>query len=225
MRASDRYSAGGRYPLATSSARLLPLEGTAQLGTLRISPDKMLAPRVEGRRSPADPGHLANGHDIRHRQYQPRAPARPMRRLQSCQPKLPGPERPSSRSPRATNDQLLIMSSALPCHWPRAIAARGQALLADQAGDRGAAHRHFTNALTAHESIPMPLTESETRLAYGSFLRPSPASTQHSASAHAGNYATSSRRERSASPQPPPPAGKITTRSQASLARGRSTSA
>ena len=137
----------------------------------------MLAPRVEGRRSPADPGHLANGHDIRHRQYQPRAPARPMRRLQSCQPRLPGPERPSSRSPRATNDQLLTMSSALPCHWPRAIAARGQALLADQAGDRGAAHRHFTNALTAHESIPMPLTESETRLAYGSFLQPTGATT------------------------------------------------
>jgi tetratricopeptide (TPR) repeat protein len=74
-------------------------------------------------------------------------------------------------------DQLLTMSSQLPCQLTRAIAARGQALLADQAGDRDTAHRHFTNALTAHEPLPMPLAEAETRLVYGGFLRRTGAAT------------------------------------------------
>jgi len=74
-------------------------------------------------------------------------------------------------------DQLLTLSSRLPCQWPRAIAARGQALLADQTGDCDTAHRCFKHALTAHESIPMPLAETETRLAYGGFLRRTGATT------------------------------------------------
>ena len=61
--------------------------------------------------------------------------------------------------------------AASPCRWPRAIAARGRAMLAERAGERASAETHFAEALTWHQSLPMPLELAETLLAYGSFLR------------------------------------------------------
>ena len=59
----------------------------------------------------------------------------------------------------------------LPCAWPRGVAARGRAMLADQAGDRDLADCGFAEAVRWHRQVPMPLAEAESLLAYGSFLR------------------------------------------------------
>ena len=68
-------------------------------------------------------------------------------------------------------DSLEATFAASRNRWPRAIAARGRALLAERAGDRAGAQAHFADALAWHQPLPMPLEHAETLLAYGSFLR------------------------------------------------------
>ncbi|MHB1710480.1 MAG: helix-turn-helix transcriptional regulator [Acidimicrobiales bacterium] len=62
--------------------------------------------------------------------------------------------------------------------WPRAVAARGRAMLADRSGDHPAAEHHFAAASAWHQSLPMPLDHVETLLAHGSFLRRTGTSTR-----------------------------------------------
>ena len=71
----------------------------------------------------------------------------------------------------AVVEDLETRSSTSACRWPRAVAARGRAMLADRGGDCSAAERGFAEAIAWHESLPMPLEHVETLLAQGSFLR------------------------------------------------------
>lgn len=75
-------------------------------------------------------------------------------------------------------EQLEITFSASSRRWPRAVALRGRAMLADSGGHRSTAEACYVDALTWHESLPMPLELVETLLAYGSFLRRAGAPTR-----------------------------------------------
>ncbi len=68
-------------------------------------------------------------------------------------------------------DKLDTASAGTSRRWPRAVSARGRALLADLAGDRDTAEGLFAQALEWHRGLPMPLEEVETLIAYGAFLR------------------------------------------------------
>jgi DNA-binding CsgD family transcriptional regulator len=59
----------------------------------------------------------------------------------------------------------------LPCHAPRAVAARGRGLVAWRSGDRAGAEEAFQVALGENRAVAMPLAEAETLLTYGRFLR------------------------------------------------------
>jgi DNA-binding CsgD family transcriptional regulator/tetratricopeptide (TPR) repeat protein len=74
--------------------------------------------------------------------------------------------------------ELETTFSTSACRWPRAVAARGRAMLADRSGDGAAAARYFAEAIAWHESLPMPLEQVETLLAQGSFLRRAGAPTR-----------------------------------------------
>ena len=50
---------------------------------------------------------------------------------------------------RVTND--------LPCHWPRAGAVAGRAMLSEQADDSDSAYKYFDRALEAMDGVPMPI--------------------------------------------------------------------
>lgn len=78
----------------------------------------------------------------------------------------------------AVINDLEAMFPASSCRWPRAVAARGRAMLADRGGDSAAAEASFAEAIAWHESLPMPLERVETILAQGSFLRRAGAPTR-----------------------------------------------
>jgi ATP/maltotriose-dependent transcriptional regulator MalT len=59
----------------------------------------------------------------------------------------------------------------LPCQAPRAVAAWGGATVSWRRGDLEAAELGFQKALAHNASVPMPLAEAETLIAYGRFLR------------------------------------------------------
>ncbi len=66
---------------------------------------------------------------------------------------------------------LEASANRLPTRWPRAVACRGRALLAELAGDMDQADSWFQKALGWHRDLAMRLEEAETLLAYGGFLR------------------------------------------------------
>ncbi len=68
-------------------------------------------------------------------------------------------------------DKAEVAGVGLGTRFPRAVAARGRALLAERAGDLDSAASHFAAALEWHQGLPMPLEEVETLIAYGGFLR------------------------------------------------------
>lgn len=72
---------------------------------------------------------------------------------------------------RRVLDRLDLASEGNSRRWPRAVSARGRALLADLAGDRESAEGLFAQALEWHRGLPMPLHEVETLVTYGAFLR------------------------------------------------------
>jgi DNA-binding CsgD family transcriptional regulator/Tfp pilus assembly protein PilF len=59
----------------------------------------------------------------------------------------------------------------IPCRWPRTVAARGRAQLAELAGDHEAASQWFEQACQWQRDLPMPLVKAETLIYYGAFLR------------------------------------------------------
>ena len=67
--------------------------------------------------------------------------------------------------------RLERLCTKVPCLWPRTVAARGRAQLAEQAGERDVAERWFEQALTWQQHLPMPLVKVETLTSYGAFLR------------------------------------------------------
>jgi tetratricopeptide (TPR) repeat protein len=67
--------------------------------------------------------------------------------------------------------RLERLCTRVPCLWPRTVAARGRAQLAEQAGERDAAERWFEQALAWQQHLPMPLVKVETLTNYGAFLR------------------------------------------------------
>lgn len=62
-------------------------------------------------------------------------------------------------------------AASLPCRWPRIAALAGRAGLAELAGDSQAAEGAFTEALSLHAGLELPLERIETLLEYGAFLR------------------------------------------------------
>jgi DNA-binding NarL/FixJ family response regulator len=68
-------------------------------------------------------------------------------------------------------DWLRRCSTALPCRWPRATAAAGQAAIDERAGRHEAADAGFNEALALHGDVDLPLDRVETLIAYGAFLR------------------------------------------------------
>jgi len=62
-------------------------------------------------------------------------------------------------------------SADSPCRWPRAMAALGKGLLAEDAGDHAAADRAFEEALGLLRSVRLPLELGQVALAYGAVLR------------------------------------------------------
>ncbi|MHB1801155.1 MAG: helix-turn-helix transcriptional regulator [Actinomycetes bacterium] len=71
----------------------------------------------------------------------------------------------------AVLEQLEAVFPAVPCRWPRSVAARGRAMLAERTGHPRAAEEHYQQALAWHAGLPMPLDHAETLLCYGAFLR------------------------------------------------------
>ncbi|MHB1486857.1 MAG: helix-turn-helix transcriptional regulator [Acidimicrobiales bacterium] len=59
----------------------------------------------------------------------------------------------------------------LPCRWPRAVAARGRAVLAEKAGDLTQAMWHHRDGIALLEPVGLPLALAESLVAYGTFLR------------------------------------------------------
>jgi len=57
------------------------------------------------------------------------------------------------------------------CRWPRIVAARGRAGLAEHRGDEKAAADHFQAAMALHDQVDLPLERVETLLHFGAFLR------------------------------------------------------
>lgn len=57
------------------------------------------------------------------------------------------------------------------CRWPRIVAARGRAGLAEHEGDQKTAADHLQQAMVLHEQVDLPLERIETLLHYGAFLR------------------------------------------------------
>jgi DNA-binding CsgD family transcriptional regulator len=72
---------------------------------------------------------------------------------------------------RAVLEELEAVVEPLPCRWPRAAAAVGRALLAEQDRDPASAEAHFVRALGLHAQVAMPLAEADTLIRYGVFLR------------------------------------------------------
>lgn len=68
-------------------------------------------------------------------------------------------------------DWLRRCAASLPCRWPRAAAAAGQAALDERAGHHDAAEAGFNEALALHDEVDLPLDRVETLIAYGAFLR------------------------------------------------------
>jgi len=68
-------------------------------------------------------------------------------------------------------DWLRRCAAGLPCRWPRATAAAGQAALDERAGRHDAADAGFNEALALHDEVDLPLDRVETLIAYGAFLR------------------------------------------------------
>ncbi|HET9058389.1 MAG TPA: AAA family ATPase [Acidimicrobiales bacterium] len=59
----------------------------------------------------------------------------------------------------------------VPCRWPRTVAARGRAQLAELSGDHETASQWFEQACEWQRDLPMPLVKAETLIRYGAFLR------------------------------------------------------
>ncbi len=72
---------------------------------------------------------------------------------------------------RRVVEALEATGEALGTRYPRAVACRGRALLAEQGRDIEGARSQFCLALGWHEGLSMPLEEVETLVAYGEFLR------------------------------------------------------
>lgn len=68
-------------------------------------------------------------------------------------------------------DWLRACAAGLPCRWPRATAAAGQAALDERAGRHDDAGAGFDEALAVHGQVDLPLERAETLIAYGAFLR------------------------------------------------------
>jgi DNA-binding CsgD family transcriptional regulator len=62
-------------------------------------------------------------------------------------------------------------SAPLPCRWPRAVADRGRAALAELDGDGSRAERLLADALSTIEPAGMPIARAELLVAQGSLLR------------------------------------------------------
>jgi DNA-binding CsgD family transcriptional regulator len=58
-----------------------------------------------------------------------------------------------------------------PCRWPRAMAALGRGLLAEDSGNHGASDQAFEEALSLLRSVRLPLELGQVALAYGAALR------------------------------------------------------
>ncbi|MGH3933402.1 MAG: AAA family ATPase [Pseudonocardiaceae bacterium] len=67
-------------------------------------------------------------------------------------------------------DWVAQRAVALPSRWPKIVVATGQAALAEHAGDRAVAETYFTQALSLHNELPMPLARAQTLTDYGAFL-------------------------------------------------------
>jgi DNA-binding CsgD family transcriptional regulator len=67
--------------------------------------------------------------------------------------------------------QLEAVCTKLPCRAPRAVAAAGRAAIAWREGDTDRADLCYREALDHNGTVPMPLAEAETLIAYGRFLR------------------------------------------------------
>ncbi len=72
---------------------------------------------------------------------------------------------------RAVLDRLDATLPRVPCRWPRVVAARGRAMLAERSGHPDDAEDHYRQALDWHVGLAMPLEHAETLLDYGTFLR------------------------------------------------------
>jgi DNA-binding CsgD family transcriptional regulator len=61
-------------------------------------------------------------------------------------------------------------AEALPSLWPRVVACRGRAALAEHAGEAERAERHYLEAITLQSAMQLPLARAETLTEFGAFL-------------------------------------------------------
>jgi DNA-binding CsgD family transcriptional regulator len=66
--------------------------------------------------------------------------------------------------------EWLEHAEALPSLWPRVVACRGRAALAEHACDVERAERHYLEAVTLQSAMQLPLARAETLTAFGAFL-------------------------------------------------------